>query len=177
MTAGRVGTVIVSVLCRIVVIAAVWIAATEASLAALGYGVVAVPAVTATTYALTGIPRRRAGLTRSARGALGVVELAAWVIGRSIIGGIDVARRAIWLPGPDIDPEWVAHTTMLETSAGRAALALVANLMPGSLTASIDGRLIVVHTISPSVDVAGALASLERRIARIEAAWSVGGGA
>ncbi|WP_179223225.1 Na+/H+ antiporter subunit E [Microbacterium sp. Yaish 1] len=171
------GTVIVSVLCRLVVIGIVWIAATEASVAAFGYGMVAVPVVVATTYALTGIPRRRVGLIRSVRGALGALELASWVIGRSIVGGIDVARRAIWLPRADIDPEWVTHTTVLETSTGRAALALVANLMPGSLTASIDGRLIAVHTISPSVDVAGALASLERRIARIEEAWSVGGGA
>lgn len=166
---------IVSVLYRLAVIGVVWVAATEAAVGALGYGVVAVPLVTLATYALTGMPRRRVRMREAVRGSLWALELVGWVLGRSIAGGVDVARRAIWLPRADIAPEWLTHTTRLETPTGRAALALVANLMPGSLTASIDGHEVAVHAISPAVDVAGALASLERRIARIERAWSARG--
>lgn len=164
-----------SVLCRLVVIGVVWLAATEASITALGYGAVAVPIVVAMTYALTGMPHRRVGMVDAVRGAAWMLELAAWVVGRSIVGGFDVARRAIRLPHVDVAPEWMTHTTSLETPTARAALALVANLMPGSLTASINGRHVAVHAISPAVDVAGALTSLERRIARIERAWSADG--
>ncbi|MEH3088406.1 MAG: Na+/H+ antiporter subunit E [Microbacterium arborescens] len=166
---------IVSVLLRLVVIALVWVAATEAGASALGYGAVAVPVVAAATYVLTGIPQRRGvPVGGVVRGVAAAVELAAWVWWRSIVGGVDVARRALWLPRADIAPEWLTHTTALRTPAARGAFALVANLMPGSLTARLDGDRMDVHAISPAVDVAGSLAALERRIARIERSWSAG---
>lgn len=165
---------IVSLIGRLAVIALVWVAATEASLSALGYGAVALPLVVAVSYVLTGMPRRhRLGARARMRGILLVGELAGWVLWRSVVGGVDVARRALWVPRADVDPQWITHTTELETPTARAALALVANLMPGSLTASLEDRTLDVHAISPAVDVAGSLAVLERRIARIERAWSV----
>lgn len=170
---SAVGSVLVSVVLRFIVIALVWLAATEAGASALGYGAVAVPVVVASTYVLTGRPRRRGVSVASAlRGAAAAIELAGWVLWRSIVGGVDVARRALWLPRADIAPYWLTHTTALRTPAARGAFVLVANLMPGSLTARLDGEHVDVHAISPAVDVAGSLAALERRIARIESAWS-----
>lgn len=158
-----------SVSARVVVMAVLWVSVTEASASALGYGLVAVPLVVAASYVLTGRPRRRGASPRvAALRAIRVVELAGWIVWRSLVGGVDVARRALWLPHPDVDPEWVEYDTALGSPAARAALALIANLMPGSLTARIDGDVIEVHVISRHMDVALTLAALERRIARIE---------
>ncbi len=158
-----------SLVARVVVVAALWASVTEAAPSALGYGLVAVPLVVAATYVLTGRPqRRRASLRVGALRAIRVGELAGWIVWRSLVGGVDVARRAVWLPRPDVAPEWVVYDTGLTSPMGRAALALVANLMPGSLTAQIDGRSVHVHVISPELDVASSLAALEHRIARIE---------
>ncbi|MDN8550075.1 Na+/H+ antiporter subunit E [Microbacterium sp. NM3R9] len=176
MSGSVLGLLIGSVVGRVVVLAGVRLAATEASLDALGYGAVAVPLVVAASYVLTGRPRGgRVGVGRRARGILWCVELAGWVLWRSVVGGLDVARRALWLPRPDIAPEWFAYTTALATPTARGALALVANLMPGSLTARLDGDRLEVHAISPAVDVAGSLDALEGRIARIERVWSARG--
>lgn len=181
--ASAVVSLAASVVARVVVIGLVWLAATEAAVSALGYGAVAVPVVVAASYVLTGRPRGRrtpaGGALRGAAEPVAVagvlaVALAGWVLWRSIVGGVDVARRALWLPRADIDPEWLTHTTALRTPAARAALALVANLMPGSLTARLEGDRVDVHAISPAVDVAGSLDELESRIARIERAWSRG---
>lgn len=171
-----IGSVMGSVVGRVVVIAAVWLAATEASPGALAYGAVAVPLVVAASYVLTGRPRGgRVRFAGRVRGILWCVELAGWVLWRSVIGGLDVARRALWLPRPDIAPEWFSYTTALATPTARGALALIANLMPGSLTARLDGDRLEVHAISPSLDVAGSLDALEGRIDRIERMWSARG--
>lgn len=161
---------IASVVVRLLVIAVLWFAATEAGPSALGYGLVAVPLVAAATYAV--LPRRRlaleGSLARRVGGILSVIPLAGWVLWRSVVGGVDVARRALWLPRPDIAPAWSVYETTLRTRSARVALALVMNLMPGSLSASLDGTRLDVHVIDPDLDVHAAIAALERRLARIE---------
>lgn len=106
----------------------------------------------------------RSSLVRGVR----VAELAAWICWRSFVGGVDVARRALWVPHPDVEPEWVVYETGLTSGAALAAFALVANLMPGSLTAQIEESRIHVHVIDSQMDVSTSLAALERRIASIE---------
>lgn len=86
---------------------------------------------------------------------------------RSIAGGLDVARRALTLPGADIDPYWTSHTTRLDTTGGRVALAFVLNLMPGTLSAQLEGNRLAVHVISPEIDLHGAVSELESRIAHV----------
>lgn len=163
---------ITSILSRLIVVSAVWFAATEASARVLGYGVVAVPLVVAASYALTGRPSqsRRAQLT--ARGAATAVwasaALAGWILARSVTGGVDVARRAVWMPRPDVAPEWLTYETALRTQGARVAFALVMNLMPGSLSSRISGSTLDLHVISPDLGMERSLADVESRIRRIE---------
>lgn len=164
---------IASALLRLAAVTVLWAAATEAASSSLGYGLVAVPLVAAATYAVA--PRRhlrqRSDLGRRVRGVLHVLVLAGWVLWRSVVGGFDVARRALWMPHTDIDPTWTTYDTSLRTEPGRVALALVMNFAPGSLSARLEGARLDVHMIHPDVGVEASIAALEQRVALVENAF------
>lgn len=165
---------LISVVQRLVIMAVLWLAVTEAAPGALAYGVVIVPVVTLVSYVVVPARRRRGAghlLTRAAA----AVRLAGWILARSLIGGADVARRAFTLPRTDIAPAWMTYRTMLTTRAGRVGFALVMNLMPGTLSARLDGDVLEIHVISSGMDVQEQLGALETRIARIEGAAQPGG--
>jgi multisubunit Na+/H+ antiporter MnhE subunit len=96
------------------------------------------------------------------------LALAGWVVGRSLAGGLDVARRALRVPRADIDPAWTTYTCSLPTETTRIVFAFVLNLMPGTLSAHLHGLgrdVLDVHVISREIDVEASAAELERRIA------------
>lgn len=156
---------VTSILLRALCAVLVWWALVEGDASTYVYGLAAVPAAVATSYALTGRASRAAGI-RLGR-VTAAVGLAGWVLRRSVAGGADVARRALWLPRPDVDPRWESYTTHLASPRARVLLAFVVNLMPGALSANLDGDHFDVHVISPELDVAESIAELERRIERI----------
>lgn len=170
-----VGAVIASAVARLGVAAVLWVAVTEAGASALQYGLVIVPVAAAASYAL--VPWRRgadrgAGRPRAVgivRAAGRTLALSGWILWRSVVGGLDVARRAVWLPRVDVTPVWSVYETRLRSRGARAALALVMNLMPGTLSARLDGALIDVHAIAADMDVEGSIRALEARLAAIEA--------
>ncbi|WP_179950936.1 Na+/H+ antiporter subunit E [Xylanimonas oleitrophica] len=154
-----------SVLLRLLGLGAAWWAVVEGDPTVVGYGLVTVPVAVALSYAVTGRPRPGTPLTPGR--FLAAAGLAGWVLWRSVVGGVDVARRALTLPGPDVDPYWRSHTTTLPTPGARAALAFVLNLMPGTVSARLHGDSMDVHVISPDLDVDATIAELERRIALV----------
>lgn len=166
---------VVSILVRTVVIAAAWCAVTELRPSALVYALAAVPIGVAATYMVTGLPRRGRplGFSRGFTATAASLRLLGWLARSAIAGGGDVARRALWLPRPDVDPAWVTRRTSLATAAGRVTLALATNLTPGTLSARIDGDELEIHVITTELDLDAALAALETRIAAIERAVSV----
>ncbi|WP_158277150.1 Na+/H+ antiporter subunit E [Serinibacter arcticus] len=157
-----------SVAVRAVLLALLWIAVTEAD-ASPGYAPVAVAVATAVSLVVTGgpgspAPGRASALRRTGR----ALALAGWVAGRSVVGGIDVARRALRLPRTDIDPVWTTYTCSLPGETSRIVFAFVLNLMPGTLSARLHGPgrdVLDVHVISRELDVESSAAELERRIA------------
>ena len=156
---------VTSVLLRTLCAVLVWWALVEGDASTYVYGLAAVPATVATSYAMTG---RASGGSRVTLGRVAAaIGLVGWVLRRSVSGGADVARRALWLPRPDVDPRWESYTTHLASPRARVLLAFVVNLMPGSLSARLDGDRFDVHVISPELDVAASIAELERRIERI----------
>jgi multicomponent Na+:H+ antiporter subunit E len=163
---------IASIAVRAIIIAAVWLAVTEMRASALVYGLVAVPLVVAATYVITGSPRVRHRPHPARRGAIvvAVARCAGWVATSAVVGGCDVARRALWVPRPDIAPAWTTHRTRLRTRAGRVALALLLNLTPGTLTSRLSGDVLDVHVMSSEGDIAQALDALESRLEAIERA-------
>lgn len=158
-------TMMLSVARRLLVGGVVWWAIIEGDTGMIGYGVVAVVLSVAVSFVLTGRPeQRRKGLLRRLAHAAALVG---WVLARSVSGGVDVARRALRLPRTDVDPYWRTYTADLASDGERAALALIMNLMPGTLSAKVDGEVVDVHVISPAFDVDATLQELERRIAAV----------
>lgn len=87
-----------------------------------------------------------------------------FVVARSLVGGIDVAQRAI-RPGLAITPSVFDHP--LREDRGALLLATLVSLLPGTVSARLqDGRL-VVHSLVPAEASRGEIVSLERRVARL----------
>lgn len=141
-----------------------WLAIIELDPSIVPFGLAAVPVATAVSLLMTGGPGSRAPRPRQ---VVAGIALAVWVLWRSVVGGVDVARRALTIPRPDIAPYWTEYRVSLESTAARVAFALIANLAPGTLTASLEGDRLDVHVISPDIGVEDSLASLERRLAEV----------
>lgn len=161
---NRIGAWTRSAAIRAALFTVCWLAIIELDPSIVPYGLAAVPVATAVSLLATGGPGAHAPRLRQILAGAG---LAAWVLWRSVVGGVDVARRALTVPRPDIAPYWTEYRVSLESTTARVAFALIANLAPGTLTASLEGDRLDVHVISPDVGVEESLASLERRLAEV----------
>lgn len=83
---------------------------------------------------------------------------------RSLLGGIDVARRA-FDPRLPLAPGWIRYRTSLPEGAPRVALGSGLSLMPGTLAAGSDGEELLVHCLDSGAEVDRMIAEEERRLA------------
>lgn len=141
---------------RGVVLAAVWLILAGAELEPLLMGVICVPLATWLSLRLMpgGVPVRP-GM---------VIALAPRFIWRSLIGGLDVARRA-FDPRLPIRPGWIEIATTLP-DGGKVALGGELSLMPGTLSAGVDGDRLLIHALDLGQDVEAACRDEERRVRR-----------
>lgn len=137
--------------------ALLWVVLTEGELQGWWFGVVAVPLATALSHLL--LPARgRAGLE-----LLAAVRLAGFFAWQSVVGGVDVARRAL-------DPRLPIRPGMLDTELHHAdtsttlSFAALVSLLPGTICVHIDGHT-RIHVVDTSQDVAARLRVAEQRIA------------
>lgn len=86
-----------------------------------------------------------------------------WFLGRSLVGGWDVLRRAA-RPDRPLDPELVDFPTRLTTPAARRLLAAAVSLLPGTLVARIHESYLRVHILDRGLPVQTDLRRLEARI-------------
>lgn len=84
----------------------------------------------------------------------------------SLVGGVDVAKRA-FSPEILIDPELMPYTLRLPDGTPRYFFLLLISLLPGTLSAELEGDTLTVHVLDRAQDNHAALADLEDRIARI----------
>jgi multicomponent Na+:H+ antiporter subunit E len=149
---------------RAVVLAFCWWALTEGE-GLWSYGSVLVVAATAVSLLLRPPPvdrRERAGVGGRFVGSL---LLLPWFVGRSLVGSLDVARRAMARP-LDLDTGLVDVVLRLPPGDARLVVVDAVSLMPGTLSADLDGDLLRVHTLDVGTDVPAQVAALESRIAR-----------
>lgn len=139
---------------RLVLLAAVWTILTGGEALALG-----IPAVAAACWlSLRLLPAERPlRLTALARMAPGF----AW---RSLVGGLDVARRALD-PRMPLDPGWIEVPVDLP-GGGRVALGGELSLMPGTLAAGSEGGRLLVHMLDRTQDIEPTLRTEEARLGR-----------
>lgn len=140
------------VLNRVVLLGGVWLVLTGAEIKGLAVGVFAVPA--ATWLSLWLIPARR-----PLRVWRLVLHLPSFVAG-SVLGGLDVARRALAAHMP-LKPGWIEAPARLP-DGGRVLMGGELSLMPGTLAAGMRNDRLLVHLLDTD-------AGFERAIPREEA--------
>ena len=139
------------------VLAGLWAVLTSADPASWLVGAPVVLAVGTASALRTGLPALR---------PLGILGFTLFFAGESVSAGFDVARRIV-MPRMPIDPAIVAHEFRLSTPAARIFLAGVVTLLPGTLSAALEGDTLHVHVLDRRMPVAETLARLERRVAAV----------
>jgi len=84
----------------------------------------------------------------------------------SMAGGVDVARRVLD-PRLPVSPGFVAYRTKLPEGPGRVLFANVISLLPGTVSAGLEGDRLVVHALDAESAVEKALRDLEERVGRL----------
>ena len=91
---------------------------------------------------------------------------AVFFVSQSIRGGIDVARRAL-MPGPRVSPYFLTYRTTLPEGWPRALLANTLSLLPGTLSADIDGDTLTIHALTGDLQPAEGVRACEDRLAAV----------
>lgn len=118
-------------------------------------------AVAAAALSLRLVPARRRPLRLPA-----LLRLAAHFVRGSLVGGFDVARRALH-PRLPVHPGWIHHRSALPAGPARLAFGDLVSLMPGSLAAGDAGDAMLVHCLDDRLPVAADLARSEAAFRRV----------
>jgi multicomponent Na+:H+ antiporter subunit E len=97
---------------------------------------------------------------------VGAARFGVVFLGRCFIAGVDVARRAFG-PRSAIRPGFVDHRFGIPEGAPRHLLANVVSLLPGTMSAAVNGDVLQLHVLDTRLDVARDMASLERLVAGV----------
>lgn len=174
---------VIAVAVRAALLAGVWLLLSRGAADYLAYGAVSVAGATALSLAL--LPPGPLEARSLPRRAAAAASLAAWFLGQTVIGGVDVARRAVRRV-PDVEPAVVTAPLILPEGSRRRLALLLMNLMPGSMVQRIreggspadgpargdgpaGGDVVELHTLSPALDPAGQWEALQRRVERLGA--------
>ncbi len=140
---------------RIIFFAVLWFVLSEGEAYVLGAAVVS---------AASWLSLRLLPATRPIR-LLPLVAMAPNFLWRSLLGGLDVGRRALD-PRMPINPGWVVLPVNLP-DGGKVALGGELSLMPGTLAAGTDRGKLLVHVLDKGQDHARMVQIEERRLGRV----------
>jgi len=94
----------------------------------------------------------------------GLIRFVPWFVRESLLGGADVARRALH-PRLPLAPAVLDYPTALPEGPARTFLAGLISLLPGTLSAEWKGGELRIHVLDEGLAVEGRLRLLERRVA------------
>ncbi len=142
----------------------VWIGLTDLDMGALWIG--------APTVALTTVAAARAGLPAMAP-RLGALPAFALLFLAELASSAAALALRLVRRDPGFAPGLLAHRLRLRGEGARAAFMNAVSLTPGSLSVSLDGDELIVHSLDGDREaVRAALADLEARVARLYAETS-----
>ncbi len=95
---------------------------------------------------------------------LGLLALVPGFLWRSLLGGVDVAARALH-PDLPLRPAWLAYPLRLPPGGARVSLGSEISLLPGTLAAGSEGDRLLVHCLDSDQPILAQLAEEEERIA------------
>ena len=131
-----------------------WLVLTGADPADLLVGIVATAAATWTSLRLLPPPSWRLR-------PLALARLAVRGLWQAVVGGVDVARRALH-PGLPLRPGFVNYPVRLAAGPARDLFRTLASLVPGSVPMEVvEGRGMLVHCLDTGQPVATTLATEE----------------
>jgi multicomponent Na+:H+ antiporter subunit E len=142
---------------RLVLLAGLWWLLTGGEAASWVVGAPVVLAATFVSGALTPAVTWRWSWT-------GALRFAGFFLRQSVVGGVDVAWRALH-PRLPLRPGFVALALRLPPGASRVCLANVVSLLPGTLAARLEDDRLVVHTVDASAPVEADVRTVEARVA------------
>lgn len=148
-------------------LALLWWALAEGSLYGWPYGLVIVSLTTAVSLSLV---RPRPGAVSVPRRVIGLLQLVGYFARGSLLGGIDVAQRALRRP-VDLTPGTFPCQLRIPVGLPRIVVIDMMSLMPGTLCVALEGDLLWVHALDTSMPVTEQLAELEVRVGRVTG-WS-----
>lgn len=146
-------------LTRFVLFAAIWWLLTGGGTDAWGMGAVAVPATLLISLRLLPAGPRRVSIS-------GLILFAGFFIFRSIIAGTQVARIVL-RPRLEVRPTMREFELHLTHESERVFLASTLSLLPGTLTAGLDGNTLRMHVLDERMPVEEELRDVEKRVARL----------
>lgn len=144
-------------LVRLLLFGAGWIVLTEGALSGWVIAGFAVAGATAASAILLPSPVARWR-------ASGLIHFVPFFVRQSLAGGFDVARRAL-APSGGVAPALIAYELRLPDGPARRFFVAATGLLPGTLTARVDGQHALVHALDATLPVADTLRELEARTA------------
>lgn len=96
----------------------------------------------------------------------GVARFIPFFAHQSLAGATDVALRAL-KPSMPLHPGIVRHRLRLPPGVSRVSLANVVSMLPGTLSADLDGDELVIHALDTRQDLHAMVIDLEPRIAAV----------
>jgi multicomponent Na+:H+ antiporter subunit E len=141
------------------IFAAVWWVLSEGEATSWGIGACAVALATAASLALVpgALPRLK---------ILPLLRFIPFFIARSVLGGIDIARRA-FEPVPTLAPAFVSYSVAGMALGERVVFAMICGLIPGTLSARLDGETVRFHVLDKTMPIMKEFANVEARLAPI----------
>ena len=137
---------------------AVWVVLIGTSPSDLATGVLAAAAATRISLVLLPPGPRRVRLTV-------VLSLIPHFLWKSVVAGVDVARRALD-PRLPLRLGFVAYPERFRSGPARNAFASYTSLLPGTLSVADDGETLLCHCLDIGQPVAAELASEEAALAQ-----------
>lgn len=142
---------------RTIGLALVWVVITEAAVTSLAVGIPL--ALLGAALSVVVQPR-----SLSAVYVPGAVRYLLFFAAQSVLGGVDVARRAL-SPSMPLDPACVQYPLRIAGDSPRVVFANTISLLPGTLSARFLGDVIEVHVLDNHARVLEDLARVEERVA------------
>ena len=96
----------------------------------------------------------------------GLARFTPWFAYQSLAGATDVAQRAL-RPAMPLHPGLVRYRLRLPPGVCRVSLANVVSMLPGTLSAELDGDELVIHALDTRQDLHAMVRDLEPRIAAV----------
>lgn len=148
-----------SLVTRMVLMAALWWALTEGDLRGWYYGVLAIVAASFTSLMLIPPGSWRWNM-------LELPRFGFFFLQQSILGGVDVARRALD-PRLPVDPTFIEYPLRLSKEPARVFFSNTMSLLPGTVSVELWPNLLRLHVLDRNMPVLETLRELEERVARL----------